>query len=196
MISDIKAALSESQRALNALMSNDKALTAIESAAMLLVNCFSQGGKVLTCGNGGSLCDAMHFAEELSGKFRNDRAPLPAISISDPAHMSCVSNDYGYEFVFSRYVQAHCNSNDILFVISTSGSSKNILQAVKAAKTLGVKVIALTGVDLTKQSCELTEYSDCFIGTPGGNGYADRAQELHIKCIHILIELIEKKLFS
>ena len=147
------------------------------------------GGKVLSCGNGGSLCDAMHFAEEMTGRFRNDRQPYAAIAISDPSHMACVGNDYGYEAVFSRYVEGVAKKGDVLLAISTSGTSRNILAAVRAAKAQGVKVIGLTG----RHDSPLEELADVAVVTPAGR-YADRVQELHIKVIHILIELTERQL--
>src|ERR1700690_4096774 len=137
----VRASLEEAQAALNALLANEKTLQAISDAAELLVDTFKKGGRVFSCGNGGSMCDAMHFAEELSGRYRLDRPGLPAQSISDPGHLSCVGNDYGYEFVFSRYLESHAKKGDVLLAISTSGKSKNVLTAVEAAKKLGVKVI-------------------------------------------------------
>ena len=145
------------------------------------------GGKIISCGNGGSQCDAMHFAEELSGRFRNDRKALPAISISDPSHITCVGNDYGFDFVFSRFVEGLGNKGDVLLAISTSGNSANVLQAAKAAREKGMKVVVLTGKDGGK----LAPLADVSIIVPH-NGFADRIQEIHIKVIHILILLIEK----
>jgi D-sedoheptulose 7-phosphate isomerase len=132
------------------------------------------------------MCDAMHFAEELTGRFREDRKALPAIAISDPSHMSCVSNDYGYEQVFSRYIAGLGNNKDVLLAISTSGNSPNILAAVREANDIGMKVVALTG----KGGGKLSSMADVVINVPH-QGYADRIQEIHIKVIHILIQLIE-----
>ena len=146
-------------------------------------------GKIISCGNGGSMCDAMHFAEELSGRYRNNRKALAAISISDPSHISCVANDYGYDFVFSRYVEGLGHSQDVLLGISTSGNSKNVILAVQAAKALGMKTIVLTG----KDGGELAEIADLEIRAPHSE-YADRAQEIHIKVIHALIDGIERTL--
>jgi len=186
----IRAALSEAQTALHNLLADKTTLDAVEKASTLLAQTFKKGGRVFSCGNGGSMCDAMHFAEELSGRFRDDRAALAALSISDAGHMSCVSNDYGYEFVFSRFLEAHARSGDVLLAISTSGKSKNVLNAVKVAKEKGVKVIGMTG----KRECHLAEVSDILLAAPGGS-YADRVQELHIKLIHIMIELVEREMF-
>jgi len=146
-------------------------------------------GKIISCGNGGSMCDAMHFAEELSGRYRNNRKALAAVSISDPSHISCVANDYGYDFVFSRYVEGLGHSQDVLLGISTSGNSKNVILAVQAAKALGMKTIVLTGKDGGK----LAEIADLEIRAPHSE-YADRAQEIHIKVIHALIDGIEREI--
>lgn len=187
----IKANLVEAQQALDALLGNQSALESIEAAGEALVRTFSNKGRVFSCGNGGSMCDAMHFAEELSGRFREDRAALGATAISDPGHMSCVANDYGYEYVFSRYLEAHAREGDLLVGISTSGTSKNILRAVEAAKKRGVLVVALTG----KENSAIGELADIDICTPGGR-YADRVQELHIKVIHTLIDFTEQGMFG
>lgn len=182
--------LHQARSALDALLANPAALSAIGDAGDALVNAFRQGKRVFSCGNGGSMCDAMHFAEELSGRYRLNRKALPAASISDPSHISCVGNDYGYEAIFSRYLEAHAGQGDVLLAISTSGSSKNILAAVNAAKALGVTVVALTG----RPGSVIGELADIDVCTPGGQ-YADRVQELHIKVIHILIESVERELF-
>lgn len=186
----IVATLTEARSALDALLSNPQALSAIEAAGDALVNAFNNGRRVFSCGNGGSMCDAMHFAEELSGRYRNDRRALPAASISDPSHISCVGNDYGYEAIFSRYLEAHAGTGDVLLAISTSGTSKNILAAVKAAKERGMVVVSLTG----RPGSAIGGLADIDVCTPGGQ-YADRVQELHIKVIHILIESVERALF-
>jgi D-sedoheptulose 7-phosphate isomerase len=168
---------------------NDENFKLIEKAANTMVSSIQQGGKIISCGNGGSMCDAMHFAEELTGRYRNDRKAIPAISISDPSHMSCVGNDYGYEFIFSRYLEALGNEGDVLLAISTSGNSKNILRAIEMAKAKGVLVVGLTGKDGGK----MADLCDVEIRAPHSE-YADRAQEIHIKVIHSLIDAIERKL--
>src|ERR1700733_2475907 len=177
----VRASLEEAQAALKAFLANEQTLQAISEAGALLVDTFKKGGRAFSGGNGGSMCDAMHFAEELSGRYRLDRAGLPAQSISDPGHLSCVGNDLGYEFVFSRYLEAHAKKGDCLLAISTSGKSKNILTAVTAAKKIGVKVIGLMG----KPDSPLGQVADLKIPAPAGQ-FADRVQELHIKVIHIL----------
>ena len=161
----------------------------IAQAADMMSQAIQNGGKIISCGNGGSMCDAMHFAEELSGRFRENRRALAAISISDPSHLSCVSNDYGYDFVFSRFIEGLGQSNDVLLGISTSGNSKNVILAVEAAKAKGMKTIVLTGKDGGK----LAGLADIEIRAPYSN-FADRAQEIHIKVIHSLILGIEHTL--
>ena len=163
--------------------------SAIDKALQVMVDALKNGHKIMSCGNGGSMCDAMHFAEELSGRYRNDRKALAAISISDPSHISCVANDYGFEFIFSRYVEAIGNKGDILLGISTSGNSKNVILAFEAAKKKGLKTVALTG----KTGGILANITDLEIRAPETE-YADRAQEIHIKVIHALIDGIEKEL--
>ena len=161
----------------------------IANAGDIMVSAISSGGKIISCGNGGSLCDAMHFAEELTGRYRDDRPSIPAISISDPSHITCVGNDYGFEYIFSRYVESVGNSNDVLLAISTSGNSKNVINAINAAKAKGMKVICLTG----KTGGEMANMCDIEIRAPHSE-YADRAQEIHIKVIHSFIDFIEKNL--
>lgn len=185
----VAAALAEARDALERLSADAPAHAAIAEAGALLAATFRAGGKALSCGNGGSMCDAMHFAEELSGRFREDRPGYAAIAISDPSHLSCVGNDYGYEQVFARYVQAVGRAGDVLLAITTSGTSRNVVAAAQAARAAGMKVIALTG----RAGTPITELADVAIVTPGGR-FADRVQELHIKVIHILIELVEREL--
>jgi D-sedoheptulose 7-phosphate isomerase len=190
LIEHIQSSLREAHAALNSLLSNQESLARIERAASVLIEVFDKRCRVYSCGNGGSMCDAMHFAEELTGRYRRDRAALAAAAISDPGHMSCVGNDLGYEQVFSRYIEAHGRKGDCLLALSTSGTSKNILAAARTAKSLGLGVIVLSG----KRSAELEALSDVYICTPAGT-FADRVQELHIKVLHILIELVERHFF-
>ncbi|MBC3618062.1 D-sedoheptulose 7-phosphate isomerase [Vibrio metschnikovii] len=185
----IRSELNEAAEVLNAFLSDDHNIAQIEAAAKMIADSFKQGGKVLSCGNGGSHCDAMHFAEELTGRYRDNRPGYPGIAISDPSHLSCVSNDFGYDYVFSRYVEAVGSKGDVLFGLSTSGNSGNILKAIEAAKAKGMKMIALTGKDGGK----MAGLADVEIRVPHF-GYADRIQEVHIKIIHIVIQLIEKEM--
>lgn len=187
----ILAELTEAQTVLNNFLKNSANITQIEASAQLMSSAIKNGGKIISCGNGGSMCDAMHFAEELSGRYRHDRRALPAISISDSSHLSCVSNDYGYDFVFSRYLEALGNPGDVLLAISTSGNSGNVLKAAEVARNKGLKVVSLTGKDGGK----LAALSDVEIRVPHF-GYADRIQEIHIKVIHILILLIEQQVIG
>jgi D-sedoheptulose 7-phosphate isomerase len=190
MIEHITHSLKEAQTGLNNLLANPEALAQIGQAAQVLIDCFEQKGHVYSCGNGGSMCDAMHFAEELTGRYRQDRPALGAAAMSDASHMSCVGNDYGYEHVFSRYVEAHGRAGDCLLALSTSGTSKNVVRAAQTAKAQGLKVIVLSG----KRNPALEALCDVYLCTPAGH-FADRVQELHIKVLHILIELVERHFF-
>jgi len=183
----IRSSLSEAQTALDNLLANEQQLSNIETAASVLVDALKSGNTVFSCGNGGSMCDAMHFAEELTGRYRKNRKGHAAVSISDPSHISCVANDFGYEYIFSRYLESHAQAGDVLLGISTSGTSKNVVQAAKVAKDMGVHAIILSG----REAQELQSLASVYICTKGGD-FADRVQELHIKILHIFIELIER----
>lgn len=187
----IQQSLRESQDVLAQFLSDPSKLEAIEKAADCLVDALQQGKKILSCGNGGSHCDAMHFAEELSGRYRENRPALAAMAISDPSHITCVSNDFGYNFIYSRFIEGLGNQGDVLVGISTSGQSANIIEAVKAAQEKGMKVVLLTG----KDGGALAEMGAIEIRVDHF-GFADRIQEIHIKVIHILIQLIEAKIFN
>ncbi len=183
----IRGELSEAQQVLERFLADDQQLAHIAQAAQMIADSFQNGGKVLSCGNGGSHCDAMHFAEELTGRYRDNRPGYPGIAISDPSHLSCVSNDFGYDYVFSRYVEAVGQAGDVVLGISTSGNSANVIRAFEAAAAKGMKTIALTG----KDGGQMAGMANIEICVPHF-GYADRIQEVHIKIIHILIGLIEK----
>jgi D-sedoheptulose 7-phosphate isomerase len=183
----IRQQLDESRSVLENFLNDPAMIDKIETAAITIADAVNKGNKIITCGNGGSHCDAMHFAEEMTGKFRDERKPLPAIAISDPSHISCVGNDYGFSKIFSRFVEGIGIKGDILLVLSTSGNSENIIEAASAAHKKGMLVIALTGRDGGK----LTDLADQSIIVPFF-GYSDRIQEIHIKIIHILIYLVEK----
>lgn len=179
------------EQALEVLLkfNNSTNYSLIEKAGELMVDSLKSGGKIISCGNGGSMCDAMHFAEELSGRYRADRKAIAALSISDPSHISCVGNDYGYDAIFSRYLEAVGRKGDVLLAISTSGNSKNVLKAIETAKSLGMKVVGLTG----KDGGLMADLCDVEIRAPHAP-FADRAQEIHIKVIHSLIDAIERGL--
>ncbi len=181
----------EAQKVLTAFLADDTLFSKIEEAGDAMVAAMKGGGKVISCGNGGSMCDAMHFAEELTGRYRDNRPALAAISISDPSHIACVGNDYGYDFVFSRFVEGMGQPQDVLLGISTSGNSKNVVEAAKVARKKGMKVVILSG----NSGGALADLADVEIRVPH-QGYADRIQELHIKIIHSLIDHIERKTFS
>jgi D-sedoheptulose 7-phosphate isomerase len=186
--SEIKKQFEEAQLILSQFQ-NVENFEKIETAIEMMCTALKAGNKIISCGNGGSMCDAMHFAEELSGRFRNNRKGLAAVSISDPSHISCVANDFGYDFVFSRYIEALGQSGDVLLGISTSGSSKNVILAVEEAKKKGMKTLVLTGKDGGK----LAGLADLEIRAPYSE-FADRAQEIHIKIIHNFILGIELNL--
>lgn len=161
----------------------------INRAAALMSAAIAEGGKIISCGNGGSMCDAMHFAEELSGRFRSDRRALPAIAASDASHLTCAANDYGFESVFSRFVEALGCNGDVLLAISTSGNSANVVKAAEIARLQGLHVVGLTG----KNGGLLAGICDINICVPH-SGYADRIQEVHTVIVHTLIQLIEQRL--
>lgn len=182
-------ALSAAQQALAAFVASPAHATRIEHAADLIAEAFTSGGKVLICGNGGSACDAMHFAEELTGRFRADRPPLPAIACIDAGHITCTANDYGFDQVFSRWVEALGRPGDVLIVLSTSGNSENIVRAAAAGRARGLKTMALLGKTggRLKGACDLEWIA------PGA--FADRVQEIHMLVLHTLIECIEERMF-
>lgn len=185
----ILAELREASNVLENFIANAENLRQIEAAAQLMVKSILGDGKIISCGNGGSCCDAMHFAEELTGRYRDNREPIAAISISDPSHMSCTGNDYGYNEVFARFVKGVGKAGDVLLAISTSGNSPNIIRAIEEAKKKNIKVIGLTG----KTGGQMKDLCDIAI-VVAHDRYADRIQEVHIKIIHIFILLIEKML--
>ncbi|WP_348666096.1 D-sedoheptulose 7-phosphate isomerase [Arsenophonus symbiont of Ornithomya chloropus] len=185
----ISLELEEASITLKNFLNTKKNIKLIEEAAIMLSLSFKSGGKVLSCGNGGSHCDAMHFAEELTGRYRENRPGYPAIAIADASYLSCVANDFGYHYVFSRYVETVGKEGDILFTISTSGNSRNIIYAIEAARAKKMKIISLTG----NNGGKIAKITDLEIRIPHF-GYADRIQEMHIKVIHILIQIIEKEM--
>lgn len=187
----IRLEFDSAKKILNKFINNDKNIELIYNAAKLLVSTFQNKGKVISCGNGGSHCDAMHFSEELVGKYRKKRIGLPALAISDSSYITCVGNDYNYETIFSRYIDTFGCANDILLVISTSGNSTNVIKAIESAKIKKMKIITLTGGNGGK----IKGMSDLEIIVPYFN-YSDRIQEMHIKIIHIIIYIVEKKMIK
>lgn len=183
----VKHQLLEAQKCLDSFLNDETNIAKIASAGEMMANAISLGNKIISCGNGGSMSDAMHFAEELTGRYKESRSPIPAMAISDPGYLSCVANDFGYDYVFSRFVDGVGNKGDVLLAISTSGNSKNVIEAVKIAKQKQMTVVALTG----KNGGKLGPLADVEIRAPQSD-YADRAQEIHIKVIHTLIGIIEQ----
>lgn len=184
----IKNALIDAQQVLNKFIADEQNLVLIEKAVNTMVTSIKSEGRILACGNGGSMCDSMHFVEELTGRYRKDRDPISAMSMGDPGHLTCVANDYGYDYVFSRYVQAWGRKGDTLLAISTSGNSKNVILAVEEAKKKQMKVVGLLGKTggVLKELVDIPLIVDCDI--------TDRIQEIHIKLIHIFIEGIERQI--
>ena len=178
--------LEEARKELDRFLSDDRTVDTMSEMVDVLRESLENGGKVICCGNGGSLCDATHFAEELTGRFRSDRRPLPAISINDPAYLTCTSNDFEYDAVFSRFVEAFGKSGDVLLAISTSGESRNVVRAAELARKLGMKVIALAA----DRDSTLSGLADVCLRAPVAP-HSDRIQEIHIKVIHIVIEALE-----
>jgi D-sedoheptulose 7-phosphate isomerase len=185
----IKALFQKAEATLQNFIDNEENLKVMAGIANLLSEAFQRGNKVIIFGNGGSMCDAMHFAEELTGRFRKDRPPLPAIALSDPAHLTCVANDYGFDEVFARGVQAYAKADDVVIGISTSGNSANIIKALQMAQSLNCFTVSLLGKDGGKLKGEC----DFELIIPAET--TDRIQEMHIKILHIIIEMIENKLF-
>lgn len=189
-LSDIwKSSLNEAQKALTAFLADPNNIKGCESFSKLLIETYKNGGTVFSCGNGGSHCDAMHFAEELTGRYRKDRRPLGALALGDQSHVTCVSNDYGFEHIFSRQIEGLGRKGDVLIGLSTSGNSKNVIRAFESARKKGIKTVGLLG----RGGGELKNHSDVCIVVPGET--SDRIQELHIKLIHIVIETVERELF-
>lgn len=180
--------LREAQAVLNQLAASDQLVSTIDAAVQTLAQAFSRGNKVLAIGNGGSCCDAAHFAEELTGRFRNDRQPLPALACNDAGHITCTANDYGFEHTFSRWITAHAKAGDVVIILSTSGNSPNCRTAARAAKESGATTIGLLG----KAGGSLKDSVDHTIIVPGDT--SDRIQELHMLLLHIFVEGIEREL--
>jgi len=185
----ISTALSQAQDTLNNFISDENNITKIEKAIQLFVQSVNEDGRIMACGNGGSMCDSMHFIEELTGRYRKDRDPICGMSMGDPSHITCVANDYGYEYIFSRHVQAWGRSGDTLLAISTSGNSENVINAVNMAKKKGMKIVGLLG----KSGGQLKDMVD--VPLIVDTQLTDRIQEIHIKLIHIFIEGIERELY-
>ncbi|MCB1648713.1 MAG: SIS domain-containing protein [Pseudomonadales bacterium] len=180
--------LHDSRDYLARFLGNADNIDAIAQAATVLIDTLKRGGAIYSCGNGGSMSDAMHFAEELTGRYRKNRRALAATAISDAGHISCVANDFGYEYIFSRYLEGRARKGDCLLGISTSGRSRNVILAAEYAREHGIAVISLTG----EAGSALGQLATVDVSA-GKSDFADRVQEVHIKIIHILIELIERE---
>lgn len=185
----IQTSFTAAGRTLKAFLANEANFDVLEQIARLIAERFSEGGKVIVFGNGGSMCDAMHFAEEFTGRFRNDRKALPAIAISDPAFLTCVGNDYGFEQIFARGVEAFAAPEDLVLGISTSGNSPNVIKGLETARKMGCHTVALLG----GEGGQIARTSDLELIVPGLS--SDRIQELHTVILHIIIECVERLLF-
>lgn len=186
----IQDEFNETIKIMQTFANNIECIKSIQDSAKIVVNAFKLGKKVLSCGNGGSHCNAMHFSEELTGKYRKKRKGYPAIAISDSSYLSCVGNDFGYENVFSRYIESVGNSNDVLLTISGSGKSINIIKAIEAAYSKGMKIIFLTTENAKNDFSDKVDVNICVPSAV----YSDYIQEIHIKIIHVLILIIEKEM--
>lgn len=189
MIKIWKENLVTAQSVVEEFISSDELMKQCLRFSEALIGCYKAEGKALSCGNGGSHCDAMHFAEELTGQFCKERKPLGALALGDPSHVTCTSNDYGFEYIFSRQVEALGKAEDLLVALSTSGNSPNVIKAVEAAKKIDMKTVGLLG----KTGGKLKDIVDIPIVVPAHD--SGRVQEMHIKIIHTVIETVERELF-
>lgn len=190
MQSAIVKSVKDGVRAIEMLASGD-GLKFIEGVAWAVIDCYKNGGKLIIAGNGGSLCDAMHFAEELTGYFRRKRPALPAIALSEPGYLTCVGNDAGFDEVFARGVEAYGKRGDLFIALTTSGNSQNLVRAVEVAKEQGMQVVSFLG----KAGGALKGRGD-YEWIVSGFEYSDRIQEAHMAAIHIIIEMVEQELFA
>ena len=182
-------ALHEAQTVLAEFSQNPEQIRKCAEFSGRLIKTFQNGGNLFTCGNGGSHCDAMHFAEEFTGRYRKDRKPLGALALGDPSHVTCVSNDYGFADIFARQLQGLGRKGDLLVGLSTSGNSENVVRAFSVARERGIGTVALLGRDGGK----LRGMADLAIVVPAQT--SDRIQEMHIKIIHTVIETVEREIF-
>ncbi len=186
----IKQAFQAASDELSSFVAKQENINEIEQIARRIVESYRKGNKVIIFGNGGSMCDAMHFAEELTGRFRQDREPLPAIAISDPSHITCVANDYGFDEVFARAVQAYAIEGDVVIGLSTSGNSPNVIKALETAQRSGCFTVALLG-DSGGKLAGTTDF-ELIVGA----NTSDRVQEIHTMILHIIVQMVEQELFN
>ncbi|RAP29460.1 D-sedoheptulose 7-phosphate isomerase [Candidatus Marinamargulisbacteria bacterium SCGC AG-343-D04] len=185
----IKQSLLDARACVDSVLNDESMLSTIDRCSALVAHAFLDNKKVIICGNGGSACDAMHFSEEFTGRFKKDRKALPVISLTDPSFLTCVANDYGYDHVFQRGVEAYGQSDDVFIGISTSGNSKNVLNAFIAAKELGLKTVSFLG----KDGGVIKGFADYEFSVSSPD--TERIQEVHMLLLHIMIEQVERRLF-
>lgn len=186
----VRASFEEARATLDAFLADPSLIEAVGAFATLCQATLAGGGRLLSCGNGGSMCDAMHFAEEWTGRFQGDRSALPALAFSDPSQLTCIANDFGYDEVFARSLQAHGRAGDLLVCLSTSGNSPNTIRALEEARRMGIQSVAILGKDGGK----MRDLADLAIVVPHAVT-SDRIQEVHIKILHIAIETVERAMF-
>lgn len=184
-----KNAFVDAQKTLTQFLENPEQIEKCGQFSSLLVETFQRGGNVFSCGNGGSHCDAMHFAEEWTGRYRKNRRPLGALALGDASHVTCVSNDYGFDHIFARQLAGLGRKGDLLVGLSTSGNSRNVILAFEEAKKMGISTVALLGRD----GGSLRALAELAIVIPAQT--SDRIQEMHIKIIHTVIETAERVIF-
>ena len=186
----VRRSFEEARATLEAFLADAANVAQVERFAAAAAETLKRGGLLMSCGNGGSMCDAMHFAEEFTGRFRKDRAALPAIAFSDPSQLTCIANDFGFDEVFARSVEAYGKEGDLLVAITSSGNSPNILRAIEVAKKKRITTVGLLG----KGGGKAKALVDVPIVVPLAET-SDRIQEVHIKVLHIAIEAVERALF-
>jgi len=188
-MSTLKTSLINARDSLNHLLEDQCSIDAINKIIDLLVTTFQNNNKILVCGNGGSCCDAIHFAEEFTGRFNKNRRALPVIALADSGHITCVGNDFGFDAIFERGVEAYGQANDVFLALTTSGNSQNIINACNKAKQQKMHTIIFNG----RSGGKLKGLPDIELIIPGES--SDRIQEVHMVVLHSIIEQVERLLF-
>jgi len=184
-----QTAFNEARETLDRFMSDPAQIEKCVKFTNMVLETVRSGGNLFSCGNGGSHCDAMHFAEEFTGRYRKDRRPVGALALGNAPHVTCVANDYGFEHIFSRELGGLGRAGDLLIGLSTSGNSKNVINAFEEARAKKIKTVALLG----RNGGAMKDLADLAIVVPAET--SDRIQEVHIKLLHTVIESVERQLF-